>query len=78
MNRLRHPRLSALLMSCSLAAGFILNAAPAGNLVVGANVVNPLRASVADQNILIGELKAAILPMIRAPLRAPNDRALTS
>ncbi len=75
MNRLRHPRLSALLMSCSLAAGFILNAAPAGNLVVGANVVNPLRASVADQNILIGELKAAHVPMIRAPL-TPDDKSI--
>ena len=62
-------------MSCSLAAGFILNAAPAGNLVVGANVVNPLRASVADQNILIGELKAAHVPMIRAPL-TPDDKSI--
>jgi hypothetical protein len=34
-------------------------------MVVGVNVVNPLRASVADQNTLLGQLKAAQVHVIR-------------
>lgn len=74
MNRLRHLGLAALL-SYSLAAGFILNATQAGNLVVGANVVNPLRAGLADQNAMIGQLKQAHVRVIRAPL-TPDDKSI--
>jgi hypothetical protein len=37
----------------------------AQDLVVGVNVVNPMRASVADQNALLGQLKAAQVRVIR-------------
>lgn len=35
------------------------------NLVVGVNVVNPMRASAADQNTLLDQLKAASVYVIR-------------
>ena len=38
---------------------------PAQEMVVGVNVVNPLRASVADQNTLLSQLKAAQVHVIR-------------
>jgi hypothetical protein len=38
---------------------------PAQEMVVGVNVVNPLRATVADQNALLGQLKAAQAHVIR-------------
>jgi hypothetical protein len=38
---------------------------PAQEMVVGVNVVNPLRASVADQNILLSQLKEAQVRVIR-------------
>ena len=37
----------------------------AQEMVVGVNVVNPMRASVADQNALLGQLKAAHVRVIR-------------
>jgi len=37
----------------------------AQEMVVGVNVVNPMRASVADQNALLGQLKAAKVRVIR-------------
>jgi hypothetical protein len=39
--------------------------APAQEMVVGVNVVNPMRASVANQNTLLGQLKAAQVHVIR-------------
>jgi hypothetical protein len=39
--------------------------APAQEMVVGVNVVNPLRASVANQNALLSQLKAAQVRVIR-------------
>jgi hypothetical protein len=50
-----------------VAAVFFLAAAriPAQGLVVGVNVVNPMRASVANQNTLLGQLKAADVRVIR-------------
>jgi hypothetical protein len=39
--------------------------ARAQDMVVGVNVVNPMRASVADQNTLFGQLKAAEVHVIR-------------
>lgn len=48
-------------------AVFFLFLAPlrAQDMVVGVNVVNPMRASVADQNTLLGQLKAAQVHVIR-------------
>jgi hypothetical protein len=39
--------------------------AAAPDMVVGVNVVNPMRSSVADQNTLLGQLKAAQVRVIR-------------
>jgi hypothetical protein len=44
---------------------FLVPQVRAQEMVVGVNVVNPLRASVADQNILISQLKAAHVHIIR-------------
>ena len=38
---------------------------PAQEMVMGVNVVNPMRSSVADQNTLLGQLKAAQVHVIR-------------
>jgi hypothetical protein len=43
-------------------------AMPKGDMVVGVNVVNPMRASVADQNALLSQLKAAQVRVIRCGL----------
>jgi hypothetical protein len=45
--------------------------APAQEIVVGVNVVNPMRASVANQNTLLSQLKAAEVRVIRCGI--PND-----
>ena len=39
---------------------------PAQEMVIGVNVVNPMRASVADQNTLLRQLKAAEVRVIRS------------
>jgi len=44
---------------------FIVPAVRAQEMVVGVNVVNPLRASLTDQNTLLGQLKAAQVHVIR-------------
>ncbi len=51
----------------AFAMTFFLALAPARaqEMVVGVNVVNPMRASVADQNALLGQLKAAQVRVIR-------------
>jgi hypothetical protein len=41
-------------------------------MVVGVNVVNPMRASVADQNILLGQLKAAQVHVIRCGISSDD------
>jgi hypothetical protein len=41
--------------------------ATAQEMVVGVNVVNPMRASLADQNILLSQLKAAEVRVIGHP-----------
>lgn len=57
-----------------LLAGLLLIGAPAahaaqaGGMVVGVNVVNPLRASIADQNALLAQLKAAGVHVIRCAI----------
>jgi len=52
-----------------------VNPRPPATLVVGVNLVNPLRASVADQNATIAQLKAADVRLIRAPL-TPDDKSI--
>ena len=44
----------------------------AQNVVVGVNVVNPMRASIADQNTLLGQLKAAHVHVIRCGISADD------
>jgi hypothetical protein len=44
---------------------FISALAPSQEMVVGVNVVNPMRSSVADQNTLLAQLKAAQVRVIR-------------
>jgi hypothetical protein len=46
--------------------------APAQDMVVGVNVVNPMRASVADQNTLLSQLKAAQVRVIRCGISDDN------
>jgi len=54
-------------IAVSFAAVFFLASAgaPAQDMVVGVNVVNPMRASVAEQNTLHSQLKAAQVRVIR-------------
>ncbi len=63
------------LLLYAIAGGFLLAPASSGQLEVGVNVVNPMRASVANQNALIDQLKAAHVRLIRAPL-SPDDKAI--
>jgi hypothetical protein len=53
-----------IVTACVLLAGV----ARAQNVVVGVNVVNPMRASVADQNTLLSQLKAADVRVIRCSI----------
>jgi len=43
----------------------LLGSVRAQDVVVGVNVVNPMRASVADQNVVLGQLEAAHVHVIR-------------
>jgi hypothetical protein len=63
MHSIKRPGYVAVLF----AAVFFLapTRASAQDMVVGVNVVNPMRASVADQNTLLGQLKAAEVRVIR-------------
>src|ERR1700677_651856 len=67
--------LSPKVLPYALAAGFLLAPASTRQLEVGVNVVNPMRASAANQNALIDQLKAAHVCLIRAPL-SPDDKAI--
>ena len=51
--------------ACILILASFVGSAPAQDIVVGVNVVNPMRASVADQNVLLGQLEAARVRVIR-------------
>jgi hypothetical protein len=46
--------------------------APAQDMVVSVNVVNPMRASVADQNTLLSQLKPAQVRVIRCGISDDN------
>jgi len=70
----RHPIFKVVLVY-ALAAGLLLAPVQAANLIVGMNVVNPMRASVADQNAIIGQLKAAGVRVIRAGL-TPDEKGI--
>jgi hypothetical protein len=74
MNSARH-LVYRRVLRFGLAAGFLLNTASTGQLEVGANVVNPMRASVENQDALIAQLKSAHVGLIRAPL-SPDDKAI--
>jgi hypothetical protein len=74
MTSLRHLAVPSFL-ACLLTAGPVLPAQPPGSFVTGMNVVNPMRASVADQNALIAQLKAAHVQVIRASI-TPDDKGI--
>jgi len=59
-------------IGCVFAAGTLLRAAQPGNLVIGVNVVNPLRAKVADQDAVIAQLKKAGVRVIRCGITADD------
>ena len=61
-NRMWHTSVAVLFLAiCFLVPARVR----AQEMVVGVNVVNPMRASVADQNALLGQLKAAHVRVIR-------------
>jgi hypothetical protein len=62
MNRLSLPIVAGVLAAISVLPP---QAARAQNVVVGVNVVNPMRASVADQNAVFAQLHAAGVHVIR-------------
>jgi len=64
-----------VLLVYALATGLLLAPVQAADLVVDVNVVNPMRASVVDQNAVIGQLKAASVRVIRAIL-TPDDKGV--
>jgi hypothetical protein len=74
MNSARRPAVMIFLV-CALAAAPPIRPVQAAGLIVGMNVVNPLRASVADQSAVIGQLAAAGVRVIRAPL-TPDNRGI--
>jgi hypothetical protein len=53
------------LLAASLVLSSLFDIAQAQSVVIGVNAVNPLRASVADQNALIAQLKTAHVRIIR-------------
>jgi hypothetical protein len=59
---------------------FLAYAQPApaqvGELVVGVNLANPLRASIADQNAIFAQLKAAGVQIIRNNIRGDLDKGI--
>ncbi len=60
-------------LASTLVAGAVFGQPQNPRLVTGMNVVNPMRAGLADQNALIAQLKAANVHVIRAWL-APEDK----
>ncbi|MGD0630005.1 MAG: hypothetical protein ABR987_11650, partial [Terracidiphilus sp.] len=56
-------------------AGTTLRASQPGNFVIGVNVVNPLRAKVADQDAVIAQLKKAGVRIIRCGI-TPDDKGI--
>jgi hypothetical protein len=61
----RHGEVYVFIAALFLSNLFLLPAIAAQEMVVGVNVVNPLRASLSDQNTLLGQLKAAQVHVIR-------------
>lgn len=72
---LAYPSTLQMFLGCVLAVGLVNAPVQAANVVVGVNVVNPMRASVADQNALIAQLKAANVQVIRCGV-TPDDKGI--
>lgn len=70
-------RLSLPIIASALAAISPLppQAAPAENIVVGVNVVNPMRAGIADQNAVFAQLHAAGVHVIRCGI-TPDTKGI--
>jgi hypothetical protein len=67
--------LARTLVGFAVLLSLTLGTARAADFIVGVNVVNPLRASVADQNALIAQLKAAGVRVIRCGV-TPDAKGL--
>jgi hypothetical protein len=76
--RMRHSRIHGaviLLLMVTLAANRTDGAPQSEDFVLGVNIVNALRASVADQNAVIAQLKAAGVRVVRAGV-TPDDKGI--
>jgi hypothetical protein len=72
---LTQPSAFRTLLGYALAAILVVATAHAADVVVGVNVVNPMRAKVVDQNTIIAELKAAGVRVIRTWI-TPDDKGV--
>jgi hypothetical protein len=75
MRRLGKCAVIVLLAVDALGMCETVRAAQTRDWVIGVNVVNPTRASEADQDAIIDELKAAHIRVIRAPV-PPDDKGI--
>jgi hypothetical protein len=67
--------ISRLSIGGMFVAGGLLHASQPSNFVIGVNVVNPLRAKIADQDAVIAQLKAAGVRVIRCGV-TPDDKGI--
>lgn len=66
---------SSLLLGLLLTQAYLASAV-AADLVVGVNLANPLRASVADQNVILAQLKAERVQVIRNNIDGDLDKGI--
>ena len=69
----RTKRCGSIAFPCLRACLFTSSRARVQEAAVGVNVVNPLRASVADQNALLDQLKAAKVHVIRCGISNDDE-----
>jgi hypothetical protein len=65
-----------IVVGCAFAAAILPSPSLAAGLVTGVNLDNPMRASVAGQDAILDQLKAAGVTIIRAPL-TPDDNGIS-
>ena len=64
-----------IFLACTLASTLSFSSPKQEPIVVGVNIVNPMRAKEPDQNATIEQLDAAHVRMIRAPVK-PDDKGV--
>ena len=72
INRLSLPIIASVLGAISSLSAY---SAQAQNIVVGVNVVNPMRANIADQNAVFAQLHAAAVHVIRCGI-SPDAKGI--